>query len=211
MTVDQSGEPRPVDGDGDGTARCDAGAFELGAGTSSPLSIRPTCGGNVESTTVLVYGADLAAGTAVKLARSGEADVVADPVALDPRRGVLSAVLDLEGRATGAWDVVVDGPGGGATLTGAFTIEEARRPELWSSLVGPSFVFARRPTSFVFVLGNRGNANAIGVPLALGVPRGWELDLRFAVAPPPGHTGPPIEWQRAPPTMGSSDFADLER
>jgi hypothetical protein len=29
--LDQRGEPRPVDGNGDGTAQCDIGAFEAGA------------------------------------------------------------------------------------------------------------------------------------------------------------------------------------
>ena len=40
------------------------------------------------------------------------------------------------------------------------------------------------------MIGNRGNANALGVPVAIGVPRRWQVDLKFAIAPPPGHPGP---------------------
>jgi hypothetical protein len=36
VTEDQRGEPRPVDGDGDGTATCDIGAFELQDGGEPP-------------------------------------------------------------------------------------------------------------------------------------------------------------------------------
>jgi hypothetical protein len=61
--ADQRGEPRPVDGDGDGIARCDAGAFELqdpGAPAIPALSL----------VAALVFGGLLAVAGVAALRRS---------------------------------------------------------------------------------------------------------------------------------------------
>jgi predicted outer membrane repeat protein len=205
LLVDQTGEPRTADGDGDGRARCDIGSVEIGGGAVLDLAIHPIRGGNEGSITVLFYASGLAAGAEVTLARAGEADIVGQDVEVAAGGDVLGAVFDLTGRTLGAWDAVLLKPGGSPqTVAGAFTIEPARAPELWADFVGPTVMRVGRPTSFHLLYGNRGNVDVFGVPLVIGLPREFAFEARVDVVPPPGQPGlPPIDWSRVPITMGS--------
>jgi hypothetical protein len=211
LVADQRGEPRPLDGDGDGTAACDVGAFESDGGSTLPFavrSIRPGSGGNSGLAVVSFYGSGFVDGMTVKLARAGEPDIPGDPLEIHPSGIALSTVFDLAGRAVGSWDAVVTAPGGAtATLPGAFTVEGAGRAELWADVVGPFRFRALAPMQHVLTFGNRGNVTALGVPLVIAVPKIYEHRLDFEVAPPPPQSGQAaIDWQLVPATMGSGEL-----
>lgn len=204
LTQDQRGLPRAVDGNGDTTPRCDIGAFEVQGGgepggTPTFERVQPRESGNAAPALVIVHGTGFAADAGLKLARSGQADVVASAVKVDAGGQTLVATLDLAGKAVGAWDVVVANPGGGSTTAAAaFTIAAATGPKVWLDLAGPRVVRSGRLVRYVVLYGNRGNTDAFAVPLVMSVPESFGLTPRFAITPPPQQPGKIViqEWGR---------------
>jgi hypothetical protein len=70
-----------------------------------------------------IEGANFQAGAAVKLATTGEADIVATNVAVNSTTEI-ACVIDILGKKTGLWDLVVTNPDGSSgTLPLAFNIK----------------------------------------------------------------------------------------
>ncbi len=192
--TDQRSVLRPVG------ATCDIGAVER-EGELGIDRLVPNRGGNAGPLLAVLSGNRFASGATVTLARGGEPDIVGSPVVF-AGDVLLSTTFDLTGRRTGPWDIVVTNPDAtSTTLPGGFTIEETRAPELWINIVGRPFVRASRgPTlRYLIVFGNRGNVDAIGVPLGLSIPSNVGFQLRFEITPPPAHDGQvATEWNRVP-------------
>jgi hypothetical protein len=199
--IDQRGFNRLQDGNGDGTDRCDIGAFELaeGSGGFSLSGIRPNTGGNGGSVVALVYGGGFVPGATVKLRRAGQADIIGEMVTVGVSGSILTANFNLTGQALGLWDVVVMNPDDtSVTQTEAFTIEDTRAPQLWADVIGPTRVRVGRPTRVLLLFGNRGNVDAVGTPLLLGIPRSIDFGLPFSITPPPPHAEQvPTNWDAA--------------
>lgn len=86
-------------------------------------SITPNYGPNTGTTSVTnLAGANFVSGASVKLARTGYADILAAGVTVeDPAK--ITCQIDLAGRKTGLWDVVVTNPGGlYSTLSNGFGV-----------------------------------------------------------------------------------------
>jgi len=209
--IDERGINRLQDGDGDGTGRCDIGAFELprGGGGFSITGIRPSVAGTAGSVVALIYGSDFAEGATVKLVRAGQADIAADTTSRGDDGAVLAASFDLRAKPPGAWDVVVTNPGGASvTLTGAFTIESGGAPQLWADVVGPREIRVGRPARFTVLFGNRGNVDAEAPSLLISLPASIAIGLRFPVVPPPPHPQQvPNDWSESPVTVVIDDQA----
>jgi hypothetical protein len=203
--IDQRGFNRLQDGDGDGTARCEIGAVELteSSGELSLLSIRPDTGGNSGSVTALVYGSGFLPGATVTLTRAGQADIAGNPVQGDVGGWAIAATFDLAGRSSGPWDVVVMNPDGTSkTLAAGFAIEAGRAPEPWVDITSPQFIRSGRPTRVVISFGNRGNVDALAVPLWLSTSSGYGLKVSFDVIPPPFQPNQvPTNWSQIPLTV----------
>src|SRR6185369_12484289 len=102
----------------------------------------------------------------------------------------IAATFDLVGRAIGLWDVVVSNPDGTSkTLTAGFAIEAGRAPELWIDVLGQAFIRSGRGARFTILYGNRGNVDAVAVPLSFSFPVGYEPRRFFAMTPPPPQAG----------------------
>lgn len=190
--VDQRGAPRPQ-----GT-RCDIGAFE-GSEEFVLTKISPSIGGNSGEVLAFISGSALVNGSTVTLRRSGQPDIIGNPVHVDVGGSALGVTFALAGRAIGSWDVVVINPNGvSQTLAGGFTIAAGGAPQLWVDVVGPTFIRVTRPARFFIYYGNRGNVDAIGVPLLLTVfPKNIAVHLHFPIAPPPAQTGQvPTDWSQ---------------
>ncbi len=191
--IDQRGFLRPQ-----GQA-CDIGAFER-IGNFSLSGILPNQGGNTGSVLAFISGNGFQTGATVKLTQNG-VDIVGAPVTVEAGGSAITASFDLTGQAMGPWDVVVMNAGGQTmTLPGAFVIEPTRAPDLWVDVIGRSFARPGQPTSFVILYGNRGNVDALAVPLELSIPGTYlPAALQFQLSPPPPQAGQAaLDWSLQP-------------
>jgi len=176
--LDQLGFLRPLG------VRCDIGAFERRGGFSV-TRVLPSSGGNTGSMSALIVGSGFASGASVTLRRAGEPDIVGAPLQVDIGGSAIGVTLDLTGKAVGQWDVIVTNPGGSSqTLADGFTVQAGGTPDLWADIVG----FIRRPgrpSTLTIVYGNRGNVDALAVPLSISTSGGYGLTALFRIAQPP--------------------------
>jgi hypothetical protein len=89
------------------------------------IVITPPAGEGNGSASTIISGSDLSVVTQARLTRTGQTPITADPVTFDKDTRMVYATFDLTGRATGAWNVEVEGPGGTQTAPDLFTIETA--------------------------------------------------------------------------------------
>ena len=159
---------------------------KIGELTSFGLSaIVPNVGGNTGTAAVVVEGGGFQPGVAVRLEKSGQADVIGDPVGVAADGRSLDTVFDLHGVAAGTWDVVVTNPGGAtATLANAFTVQAGIGPAVWVDVVGQRYLRGGQVQRYNIVVGNRGDAAALGVPLWIRIPKYLSYKIDFAVTPP---------------------------
>ena len=178
---------------------CDIGAFE-GFGSLSVLDVLPDSGGNSGSLVTVISGSAFASAAMVKLTRPGQADIIGNPVSVDPGGSAIGTAFDLTGAALGAWNVVVTNPdGSSASLLGAFTVATVQRPQLWIDLVGPAIVRPGLPANFTLIFGNTGNVDATGVSMGVSIPQSFGFNLLFPTADPPPQAGQVIsDWTAVP-------------
>ena len=137
--TDQRGQPRPADGDGDGGARCDIGAFEQQTPLQDPVatlvSMTPgvaLAGGG--PLTVVMNGTGFAAGSTVMWNGAPRPTYVASPT----RLAVVIPATDLAGTADlRAVTVTVVNPGAGPSNALSFTIISSRVGGVQSRIVAP--------------------------------------------------------------------------
>ena len=175
---DQRAFPRPLG------AACDIGALERG-GAFAITRILPAIGGNAGSVTALVSGNAFAEGSAVKLTRAGQPDIVANPLQVDEGGSAIAATFDLRGASPGAWNVVVVEPDSTSqTLPNGFTVQAGGGPDLWVDVA--TFIVPRHDSSRLTIFyGNRGNVDAVAVPLQLSVSSQYGVTALFDIAQPP--------------------------
>jgi hypothetical protein len=192
---DQRGFQRPLG------PRCDIGAVERNDSFSLER-ITPSAGGDTGSVTALVAGGGFVDGTGVRLRRTGEPDVVGEPAQVDAGGSAIAVTFDLRGRTRGAWDVVVTNPDDASlALAGAFTVEAGRPADLWVNVTG-LLLRPGRLSRLTLFYGNRGNVDALAVPLSVSVPEGWALSRFFPLAPPPVQVGQMrSDWTAVPTTV----------
>ncbi len=142
------------------------------------IAIFPSFGGGGGPITATITGSELVPVVATRLRRSGESDIVADPLAQDPDTGMLSARFDLAGRAHGTWDVVLEGAGGAEeTAVAAFTIGEIVRLPIRVEMVGRDRLRRGGASDWSIAATNPGNEDVVG-SIQLVVPPGLAWVLR---------------------------------
>lgn len=208
---DQRGEPRPEDGDGDGEARCDKGAVEGGGGFGAE-GIDPDHAGNGGTVCALIHGSGFSDGVSVALEKDGRAPIPGMMVKADESGGSIATGFDLRGHAPGTYDLVLTHPDGSrSAVPDAFVVESGGAPELWAEVIGPTAVRRARPFRFFFFYGNRGNVDALGVPIQIAWPPGMTVERRFAVAPPPANPDQAFtEWERISPVVDARPFTEFQ-
>jgi hypothetical protein len=201
--TDQRGLFRPLG------ATCDIGAFEH-SGVFGLASVSPPRGGNVGQVSVQVGGSGFVNGASVKLSRSGQPDIPATLLQVDIGGAAIAATFDLRGRSLGAWDLVVTNPDSSSrTLPASFTIQPGVGPDLWVDVIG----MIRRPRGVSFVTiwyGNRGDVDALAVPLSISLPQGYQATREFAITPPPAQNGEVRpDWRLVSPVIAAQSATSL--
>ena len=165
--------------------------------------ISPDRGGNAGTVTVTINGSYLDPTAEVKLTKTGEVDIVAINVAGLPDGIRLKTTFDLTDKTPGIWDLVVSNGGEGtATYPNVFEIESGGEAELWVEIVGRNTIRIGRLQTFEIRYGNRGNVNAVGVPLWIaGIPNDAILSLGFDVLPPQPIGEEPIDFSQVPTSI----------
>jgi CSLREA domain-containing protein len=191
--ADQRGFLRPQSG------RCDIGAFERSS-SLSVTNIAPHHAGNTGPVEVVVSGGGFATGATAKLQRAGQSDVVASTITVQDGNASAGVVFDLTGKAPGSWDVVFTNPDETSfTLPGAFQIDAGGSANVWAEVGGPAIIRPGTPTTYWVVFGNRGNVDALDVPVTLAVPNTIPLAVKFGVQPPPAQPGQvAMDWSQVP-------------
>jgi len=167
--------------------RCDIGAFER-SGVFSIAEILPTSGGNTGQVTVRISGGGFVDGATVLLRRAGQSDILGLLTHVDVGGSSIATMFDLTHAAPGAWNVVVTNPDSTSkSLSGGFTINAGVGPSVWVDVIG----LTRRqgPSTVMILYGNRGDTDAVGVPLSLSVPSGYTWRRYFSITPPPPQPG----------------------
>ena len=188
--------------------RCDIGAVER-SGVFSIGHVLPASGGNTGQVTVHVAGDGFVDGAAVRLRRSGRPDIVGTLTQVDIAGASIATTFDLTGAAQGAWDVVVTNPDATSkTLTGGFIVKAGVGPDVWVDVVG--IIRRHGPSSIWVTYGNRGDTDAVGVPLSLSLPSGYEWGRYFDVTPPPAQPGElRPDWSLVSEGVGMPGHSDL--
>jgi hypothetical protein len=167
--------------------RCDIGAFER-SGVFSIADIVPGSGGNTGQATAHLGGGGFVDGVTVRLRRSGHSDIVGAGTRVDVGGASIATTFDLTGAAPGIWDVIVTNPDStSVTLSSAFTVRAGVGPNVWVDVVG--IIRRHGPSTIWITYGNRGDSDAIGVPLSLSLPNGYQWARFFNVTPPPPQPG----------------------
>ncbi len=113
----------------------------------------------------------------------------------------ISTTFDLTGKARGLWDVVVTNPDGEQfTLPEGFTIEEGRAAQPWVDIIGRDTIRVGREQTFHIIYGNRGNVDAVGVPLWIaGIPKNAVINHGFNITAPPSlNPALTVDWSQIP-------------
>ncbi|HEX3086578.1 MAG TPA: hypothetical protein VHP99_18730, partial [Pyrinomonadaceae bacterium] len=147
--------------------------------------VTPMVGGDNGGSTLTIIGEGISQNATVRLRRVGQSDIVGASVIVSPDGSSLIARFNLTGQAQGAWDIVVTNADATTTiLPGAFTIEAGRAPVIWADLLGRTAIRRSQAIRYTAVCGNRGNADAYGVPLFVtGIPKGAKVTLGFDLLP----------------------------
>ncbi len=161
-----------------------------GAGSSgkcSSLQVTPNTGGDTGSVSVSLSGMGFGQGANVSLAMVGQPSIVGTPVTVGNAGTTIATTFNLTGQARGAWDVAVVNPDGtSSTLPRGFTIQAGTEPQVWVNVVGLGLIVPGRPQTLTVFYGNRGNVDAVGVPLWLaGIPADASVQPGFRGVPPP--------------------------
>ena len=179
--TDQRGLLRPIG------PRCDIGAFER-SGIFSVAHILPASGGNTGQVSAHIGGGGFVDGATVLLRRAGQSDILGSLTQVDVGGASIATMFNLAHAAPGAWNVVVTNPDSTSkTLSGGFTVKAGVGPSVWVDVMG--FIRRHGASTIMILYGNRGDTDAVGVPLSLSVPSGYAWSRFFDITPPPAQPG----------------------
>lgn len=152
-----------------------------GPGSLTLLSATPDAIGAGDQVTVTLRGRALILSSQVALVKGGTTvpGTVAE-VAQSGRR--LDVQFDARG-LYGTWGIQVTNPDSGtATLPDAVTVNPVDRAAVAGTLMAPARFVAGRPQTYTIVVENKGNVDALNVPIVLqGLPKGTQAIPKFTM------------------------------
>lgn len=184
-----------------------AGADDAPPPPLSVASFSPTRGGNAGTVTITVHGCGFREGAQVRLVDEEENVVVAAKEAEFVSISTLRARLDLADVPAASLFVNVALPTGDQfTAQEPFTVEEGGMAQIWVDIVGREAIRPGRAQTYYILYGNRGNVDAVGVPLWFaGVPNDATLELAFEILPPQPLPLEPVDFSSVPVTINTGE------
>ncbi len=140
--------------------------------------IDPREAGNFGYATLTVFGGGLTTEGSSFLLRKNGAEISGDDL-YSPAPGQLAGRFLMNGAELGEYDVVFKKNGAELILEDAFSVVEATMPEPWVSIAGRSFTLLNMWQTFTINYGNKGNVDALGVPLNIVVSDLPDLEVNF--------------------------------
>ncbi|GHT51388.1 hypothetical protein FACS189440_20340 [Bacteroidia bacterium] len=139
-------------------------------------------GGNGGVATVIFYGGGLTDNTQVKLQSENDPIEGGNIKLIKP--GELEVEFNLIDKSIGIYDILIkdESTFGNITLPQGYQVEETRKPEVWAELIGRDVVIDNRWQTYTIKYGNRGNIDALFVPIIIGVTKTMEesiTDIEF--------------------------------
>ena len=144
--------------------------------------IHPKKGGDIGTVTINVYGVGFADSTIVYLQDSTENGIVKIyPDTSFISSNVIIATFDLFNQPLGLYDVIVeklDDPfQNDYVLSKVFEIEKGIRPEVIADIIGSNIIRTGVRSNFKIKVFNKGNVDALSVPLIIQVPPDVEIQI----------------------------------
>jgi uncharacterized delta-60 repeat protein len=130
-------------------------------------TIAPNKGGNNGNLLLNIHGRDFPPVVQVKLTRNGSPDIIVPDSSIEifNSRHII-VPLELNGRDTGDYNVIVTVPGDTVmTLPNSFKVETGILPELNVSILGPQSFRLNQWQNYQIIVTNTGNTAALAVPL----------------------------------------------
>jgi hypothetical protein len=160
-------------------------------------TIVPRIGGNTGNVTVNILGASFDNGSRLRFIRPSIDTIEVPDSSMRIINGEqIEAVVDLRNRIIGEYNLEIELNNGVILeLPNAFLIEEGRAAEPWVDIIGFSRIRVGQWQSYTVVYGNRGNVDAIGVPLWIQIPKDSEFKLNEKIKFPNVDT---ISWDTFP-------------
>lgn len=140
--------------------------------------VEPAKAGNAGFATIVVYGGGLTPeGTEFMLRKDGE--VITGDELWSPGPGQLGGRFLMTDAVKGIYDVVVRNNSEETLLENAFTVVGATIPEPWVSVSGRGMVLFNMWQTYTLNYGNKGNVDALGVPINIVISDYPELEVEF--------------------------------
>lgn len=165
-----------------------AGHYLVTSNTAGSLSFTPQLtnaeprfGGNTGNVTLYLFGAGFTNQCLVKLQKTGSSDIVADTMYITDITGEsMLATFNLNGKATGLYNVIVEIPGKSTlALNGYFEIKKGERSMPWVMLTGRDRFLINRWQTFNLTYGNTANTDARGTMIMFTISDRPGLEVSF--------------------------------
>lgn len=140
--------------------------------------VTPSKAGNTGDATLFVYGAGFDSKTRVYLINKLGTRIEATRIQ-HYKLDALKCVFDLRGKQTGLYDVVAEFSDKEYRLSNSFIIEEGQKAEPFVKIDGRDRILFGRWQTYNLTFGNKGNVDAVGVPLVLIVSENSGLEVEF--------------------------------
>lgn len=140
--------------------------------------ISPQKAGNTGEVTMFLYGAGFDKNTKVTLIDKNGNNIIPQRIQ-HFKLDALKCYFDLRDKPIGTYTVVAEIAGKEYKLENAFTIEQGRKAEPFVTLTGRDRTLIGRWQTYELNYGNKGNVDAVGVPLVLIFSESEGLEVEF--------------------------------
>jgi hypothetical protein len=140
--------------------------------------VEPVKAGNAGFVTIVVFGGGLTPEGSTFLLRRNGTEFPGESL-WAPAPGQLAGRFFLDEAEMGKYDVVVRRNNTDVVLKEAFTVVEAKTPDPWVSISGRGMTLFNMWQTYTINYGNRGNMDALGVPLNIVISNLSGLEVEF--------------------------------